>query len=266
MLVKGDKIRLVKPMGMFTNVGEVCHVLNVAQNGDITFMFGNGMHKGYMSENEFNTYFEKVEQPKMQEGDRIRLAKENRFLSPMRVGDEFSITSMNWGVVWLEKNPDERFAISENLLFENFEKVEEKVENNIVEAIDYIEELINHSQINITKVFDKCTIVAVKLPNGFVIVESSSCVDPEDYDEEIGVEICLSRIKMRIAEMEAYASHEEMAYGCDCECGCDCDECPFEDDEDNDNIDCSCDNACKTCDCGDCETCDHEAEYRRKKH
>lgn len=59
-MIKGDKIRLIKPMGAFTNVGEVCEVTDVAEGGIISFRFG-GVHLGCMSYNEYEKYFEKVE-------------------------------------------------------------------------------------------------------------------------------------------------------------------------------------------------------------
>ncbi len=60
MLVKGDKIKLVKPMGCFNNMGEVCDIVNVSEDAVISFKFG-GVHLGCMSYNEFEKYFEKVE-------------------------------------------------------------------------------------------------------------------------------------------------------------------------------------------------------------
>lgn len=59
-MITGDKIKLVKPMGAFTNVGEVCEVTDVAEGGVISFRFG-GVHLGCMSYNEYEKYFEKVE-------------------------------------------------------------------------------------------------------------------------------------------------------------------------------------------------------------
>ncbi|WP_026887715.1 Gp49 family protein [Clostridium beijerinckii] len=45
---------------------------------------------------------------------------------------------------------------------------------------------------------DKITIVIATLVNGFTIVESSACVDPQNYNEEIGAEICKERIKNQV--------------------------------------------------------------------
>ena len=44
----------------------------------------------------------------------------------------------------------------------------------------------------------KITIVIATLVNGFTIVESSACVDPKNYNEEIGAEICKERIKKQV--------------------------------------------------------------------
>ena len=45
---------------------------------------------------------------------------------------------------------------------------------------------------------EKTTVVRAMLKNGFEIVESSSCVDPQNYSETIGKEICLEKIKDKI--------------------------------------------------------------------
>lgn len=48
---------------------------------------------------------------------------------------------------------------------------------------------------------DRTTVVRCVLRNGFEIVESSSCVDPKNYSEEYGAEICMERIKNKIWEL-----------------------------------------------------------------
>lgn len=141
MLAKGDKIKLVIAMGMFDNIGEVCEVVDVS-NGIISFKFGNGMHLGCMSEDEFNKYFEKYEEPK---------------------------TKLN--------------TVTE----------------------EYIDSLLDEAHVAVVdKVFDKCIIVSVQLKNGFVITESSACVSPDNYDKEIGFDICMNNIKNKLWELEGY--------------------------------------------------------------
>lgn len=58
MLFKGDKIELNKKMGMFDNIGEVCDVVNITEDGCISFRFRSGI--GCMSYDEFEKYFKKV--------------------------------------------------------------------------------------------------------------------------------------------------------------------------------------------------------------
>jgi len=54
------------------------------------------------------------------------------------------------------------------------------------------------SEIRTTTIGNKTTVVHVTLINGFEIVEASSCVDPKNYNEELGEQICLNRIKNKI--------------------------------------------------------------------
>jgi hypothetical protein len=53
-------------------------------------------------------------------------------------------------------------------------------------------------EVHTTTLGGKTTVVRAILVNGFELVESSACVDPENYSEEIGAEICLERIKDKI--------------------------------------------------------------------
>lgn len=135
----------------------------------------------------------------------------------------------------------------------HFKKVEEK---NVVVAPtineEYIAEIMENSEIEVHTVFDKCTVVSCRLPNGFVITESSACVSPENYDEGMGVDICISKIKNKVWELEGYRLQQwlwenecccEECEGCDCECDCECEE---EIEVEEDGYDCD------TCDSYDC--------------
>lgn len=75
---------------------------------------------------------------------------------------------------------------------------------------DRIDWLMEDAEIEVQTVFDKCTIVSCKLPNGFVIVESSACVSPENYNEKIGVDICLDKIADKIWELEGYLLQNQL--------------------------------------------------------
>ena len=44
----------------------------------------------------------------------------------------------------------------------------------------------------------KMTVASVELANGTLFAESSACVDPKNYDEAVGLDICVKRAKDRI--------------------------------------------------------------------
>lgn len=48
---------------------------------------------------------------------------------------------------------------------------------------------------------EKTTLVKAKALTGFALIETSSCVDPENYDPETGRKICAERIESKIWEM-----------------------------------------------------------------
>lgn len=57
------------------------------------------------------------------------------------------------------------------------------------------------SYIETTTMGDRTTVVRCVLRNGFEIVESSSCIDPKNYSEKMGEEICMGKIKDKIWEL-----------------------------------------------------------------
>lgn len=148
MLKKGDKIVLMKPMGEFDNVGEVCTVTKVLDDGTISFAFGHGLHLGVMSEDEFEKYFKVYEEPV------------------------------------------------------------KKVNNRVTS--DVVDDIIDNSEVIVDTLFGNCTMVALRMPNSFVIVETSACVDPANYDEDLGFEICMGRIRSKIYELEGYKLCDEL--------------------------------------------------------
>lgn len=165
----------------------------------------------------------------------VYMTKNIEALSPMKAGDKFVVVDIKYNVAKIRSlDSGKEYYIAESLLNECFAAV---VEKETPLADNYIDEIMNNSEFVTCKVFDKCTIVACRLPNGFVIVESSSCVDPDDYDEDIGIENCLSRIENKICELEAYRLHEELL---DCEEEHDGEKCPY--------TDCTC-SKCGSDDC-----------------
>lgn len=78
-------------------------------------------------------------------------------------------------------------------------------DEQVAEILSKSEKTVQH------RVFGKCTLITVKLPNGFVLTESTGCVDPANYDEKIGEQECMTRIAHRVWELEAYVLASRLA-------------------------------------------------------
>lgn len=64
---------------------------------------------------------------------------------------------------------------------------------------EQVNEIFSKAEKTIETYYEKCTVVVCKLANGFVIVESSSCIDPQNYNMYLGARICEKRIKNKVA-------------------------------------------------------------------
>jgi hypothetical protein len=67
-----------------------------------------------------------------------------------------------------------------------------------------INRIMSETKIESVTMGEKTTVVTATLPNGFVIVESSSCVDVSNYDQTIGEDICIGKIVDKVWELEGY--------------------------------------------------------------
>jgi hypothetical protein len=72
---------------------------------------------------------------------------------------------------------------------------------------EHIARIIADSKLVTTKLGAKTTCVTATLPNGFEIVATSACVDPANYDEALGRNLCIKRIQRSKVE----ARHEAAA-------------------------------------------------------
>lgn len=128
-----------------------------------------------------------------------------------------------------------------------------RTKNTVTQAV--VDELMESCDIAVTTAFDKCTIVACKLPNGFVIVESSSCVDPANYDEDMGVDICMKNIERKLWELEGYKLQDKLYF----------DGVSFDDKADDTADGLECDGDCEHCDMFDGDD-DDDAKDEKQKH
>lgn len=70
---------------------------------------------------------------------------------------------------------------------------------------EQINKLMEGAEMRVRTIFDKCTVVSMQLANGFILTESSACVDSNNYDFDIGMKICRERIENKLWELEGYA-------------------------------------------------------------
>lgn len=164
-------------------------------------------------------------------GDKIVAKKSTWIAEEGRVGNVVEVVD-NFISFTFDGNPKVNCKMDFDTFNNYFEKLEEeKIEIPTITE-DYIREIMENSEFETHTVFDKCTIVSCRLPNGFVITESSACVSPENYDEDLGAEICFDKIADKIWELEAYRLQQHlwedsMMEECPCECD-NCDECPYD--------------------------------------
>lgn len=75
---------------------------------------------------------------------------------------------------------------------------------------EHIDALIAASIVHDSKMGAKTTVVVLTLPNGFEVVESSGCVDPANYNHDLGVATCMKRIKDKLWMLEGYLLQQQI--------------------------------------------------------
>lgn len=71
---------------------------------------------------------------------------------------------------------------------------QDQIDNMMKEAEYFVEH----------RIFGKQCVVVALLENGFTLVGESACVDPDNYDEEIGLEIAIKDIEKQLWMLEGY--------------------------------------------------------------
>ena len=75
---------------------------------------------------------------------------------------------------------------------------------------EHIDEVIANSKFEDFKSANgPCTVVVMTLPNGYTLVESSGCIDPEEYDHELGVSLCKEALRRRVWQLEGYLGKQK---------------------------------------------------------
>ena len=68
--------------------------------------------------------------------------------------------------------------------------------SNIIVTQEQVDRFIKTTEV--MTIGEKTTLVHATLENGFTITKTSACVDPENYDQKIGAEICMEHIKNEV--------------------------------------------------------------------
>lgn len=84
----------------------------------------------------------------------------------------------------------------------------EKVENvSIIE--EEVDKLVKEGTISVlTMPNGVTTYVELELASGFKIIETSTCSSKEIYDENIGIEICMGKIKDKLWSFLSFHKHQ----------------------------------------------------------
>lgn len=140
-------------------------------------------------------------------GDKVKLIKP--FFNG-NVGDIYHVIDVyeNGFINFCSEDGNKFISVLDNKTEEYFEKYEEHKKNTVTSKM--IEDILVKSEFIVHTAFNKCTIVTCRLPNGHVIVEYSSCVDPKNYDKKMGTNICLEKIINKVWELEAYRLQQEL--------------------------------------------------------
>ena len=96
------------------------------------------------------------------------------------------------------KHPDDYVTWCPKKTFERDHMPITKGNTVTEEDVDAMIKQIHVDQITPNDLGSVVTVTTVTLANGFTLTESSTCVDPENYDAKIGVDCCMERIKDKI--------------------------------------------------------------------
>ena len=70
--------------------------------------------------------------------------------------------------------------------------------------VEHIESIMENAEYIELDCFGSCTVVIMKMPNGFVLVEKAGTIDPSGYDPKLGRHICYEKLKDKVWELEGY--------------------------------------------------------------
>jgi hypothetical protein len=69
---------------------------------------------------------------------------------------------------------------------------------------EQIESLLNSAETQEVIFWEKQLVVSYKFPNGFAIIGVGACVDPANFDLEIGRQVAREQVEHKLWELEGY--------------------------------------------------------------
>lgn len=205
----GDKIKLVEPIGPLGTdfVGDVYEITKY-DNGLYYFECPYGM--GCFTPNEFDAHFEIATEDEGEKYDEhVSMWKDmvNAYRE-MIDNDEYVNEDYDCGKCDCDDcccgcgcDDDDDDEDYDNIYVNEDGDFEFELDENVP---DYIEDILDNSEIMCRSEFDCCAVVSCKLPNNYIIVEHSVAPNPDYYDYNEHVKICMEKIVCELMRLEAY--------------------------------------------------------------
>ena len=77
-------------------------------------------------------------------------------------------------------------------------------------TLERLEELLNAAKTQETVFWEKELVISYKLPNGFTIMGRAACVDPANFNYDIGRQICRDNALNTLWLLEGYLMQQKM--------------------------------------------------------
>ena len=116
------------------------------------------------------------------------------YIAALQVQAELSKDESNYIVTFVDGWTTENFVIPKDQFEAHFFPM---FRANSVSDFDIVN-FYEMGKEELSTIGQKTTMLHVTLPSGFEDVEASSCVDPANYNEDIGAQICTDRIKEKL--------------------------------------------------------------------
>lgn len=77
---------------------------------------------------------------------------------------------------------------------------------------EYINQLMSEAEVEESIFFNKCLVLAFKFKNGFVLTGVGACVDPKNFNLEVGRQVAKEQIADQLWKLEGYLLQQQLAF------------------------------------------------------